>query len=116
MKNAPQHQADKPFEIRDDNAAQHFLLQLGILNAMPKKPVDPAPWAALEAFEGHPTHWILAARFEGFPADNGWLVIGQPKSAFSHERFVRWALEFRNQVFPEGVDYESAKPVDPAEN
>jgi hypothetical protein len=80
---------DSPFKILDDGAAVAWIVQFGLLNKFWKTPLSesgrPRKYGEILSYPDHPTHWVFAFRFTGFPeaADNGYALHCFPKSQFS---------------------------------
>ena len=73
--------------IDDDTVAKSVLLELGLINKFLNGDLLTKRVDAL-AFDGIPTHHLVALRFHGFEEkkDNGYAVKLLPKSGFSDPR------------------------------
>lgn len=104
--------------ITDDTEAQTLLLQIGAIDKFPASPNSRGPWAARVGYGGHPTHWIMATRFSGFPRsiDNGYLIECLPKSRFTLADANRWLRAQNQLLFPEGPILESRTRIRHSQN
>lgn len=75
---------DEVVRLIDDTTVELILLQLGVRHRFEFPPNVDAN-ALYYSIDDHPTHWILAGRFRGYPdpKDNGFTLVGWPKSQFS---------------------------------
>ena len=83
------------FRFLDNAVVERILLQLGVRERF-EFPADIEINTFFYSMDDHPTHWLLAARFRDFPdpADNGFMLIGWPKSVFSAKEAKKAAAEF----------------------
>ena len=72
-------------EIRDDKSALALLHELLIADKFMKKPTPTEEWFSLLMYSDHDTHYLAAAKFEGFKdnTDNGHVIHCFPKSKFT---------------------------------
>ena len=73
-----------PVMISDDGEAMQFIEALGFLDKLPS-PSSLSESAVSATYDGHPTHWIVCLRFEGYsdPTENGFSVQCFPKNQYS---------------------------------
>jgi len=72
-------------EVRDDKSALALLHELLIADKFINKPTPTEEWFSLMMYADHDTHFLAAARFEGFKdeTDNGHVIHCFPKSQFT---------------------------------
>ena len=105
-------------EISDDTDAKALLVQLGVINKFPESPNLSEPWAARVGYADHPTHWIMATLFTGFPnaIDNGYVIYCLPKSQFALPDANQWLRANNQSLFPDGPEVEGHQPIHPPQN
>jgi hypothetical protein len=118
---------DTPDEFRrimDDADAKLILIEFGLIENLLKHGKRPAgvslsePWSARTYFTDHPTHWIVADYFCGFPnsTDNGFVVDCIPKSRVSLEQFRRVQRQQATSRFPNGIATHESGTFQPPNN
>ena len=72
-------------EISDDNSAVVLLKELLIADKFLQNPAPAMEWFSLLLYADHETHFLAAAKFEGFAEgkDNGHFIHCFPKSSFT---------------------------------
>lgn len=72
-------------EIRDEKSALALLHELLIADKFMKNPTPTEEWFSLLMYADHETHFLAAAKFEGFKneTDNGHVIQCFPKSRFT---------------------------------
>ena len=72
---------NESFELLDDDDARTFLIAEGLFGDFPQGSFTGSRGQFL-IFKRHPSHWILAIRFQGNKnkSDNGYVVYCEPKS------------------------------------
>src|SRR5438045_3728643 len=96
-------------KVTNDTEAQAILVTHGMYQKLfeHRRPAHlSGEWAACEHFSAHPSHWILAVRYEGFTnaADNGYVLHCFPKSQHSLEDFRRAVRAAMPVLFPHGIE------------
>jgi hypothetical protein len=74
----------QPKVATDNTEALDIIVRLGVLDNLTQEfPLGDAH-VLYHTIHGHPTHWILVARFHGFEKDdeNGYMVATWPKAAY----------------------------------
>lgn len=85
---------DEVFRFDDNSVVEKILLQLGVRERF-EFPANVKSNTFFYTIDDHSTHWLLAARFRDYPnaADNGFLLIGWPKRAFSAQEAKKAVTE-----------------------
>jgi hypothetical protein len=112
----------KPQSISDNTEALAVIMSLGVLGELdfPEYGVgdDGRPIARVlfHTIHGHPTHWILAARFHGFEREeeNGYMVMTWPKARFPERVLDEEVARFNAQPALRSV--RDLPPPNPAVN
>lgn len=108
--------------ITNEKEALRIIVSLGVLGELdlPEAEVGddgrPVARVLFHTIHGHPTHWIIVARFHGFEREeeNGYMVKTWPKSRFSQQVMDDDVARFSDQ--PALMSVRDLPPPNPRAN